>query len=302
MNYIFVEEFGKDSVGFEVLLTSHCNLKCRGCMRYSNIAKQEFYSFEDIKKDFANFKRIRHDRMYFCLTGGEPLLHPQFIDIAEWLHSEFPQCDIVMCTNGLLFTRQSEEWYRRLSKCISIVHYTRYNTNKVDYDRIIEICEKYGVKHNNVLGTDTGHVLDSIKDYFPRDRLQELTEIIKEAQTRNPPVRNKFYLDLLSEPSENAEDIDFKKIIKCRADCLCIWDGKIWQCSRCCKSYILNDKFKTNFEISKEDYLDLYELKSRDQIFKFWSKPIPFCRYCHNKYTDPVEWEQYKYTKEDFVG
>ena len=61
MNYIFVEEFGKDSVGFEVLLTSHCNLKCRGCMRYSNIAKQEFYSFEDIKKDFANFKRIRLD-------------------------------------------------------------------------------------------------------------------------------------------------------------------------------------------------------------------------------------------------
>ena len=107
--------------------------------------------------------------MYFCLTGGEPLLHPQFIDIAEWLHSEFPQCDIVMCTNGLLFTRQSEEWYRRLSKCISIVHYTRYNTNKVDYDRILEICEKYGVKHNNVLGTDTGHVLDSIKEITDKD-------------------------------------------------------------------------------------------------------------------------------------
>ena len=43
MNYIFIEAFGNGGVGFEVLLTSHCNLKCRGCMRYSNIAKQEFY-------------------------------------------------------------------------------------------------------------------------------------------------------------------------------------------------------------------------------------------------------------------
>ena len=56
MNQIFIEEFYKGSVGFEVFLTSHCNLKCRGCMRYCNIAKPEYYPFKKLKhKKNSNF-------------------------------------------------------------------------------------------------------------------------------------------------------------------------------------------------------------------------------------------------------
>lgn len=38
-------------VELDILLNKHCNLKCKNCMRWCNLANTEFYDFEDIKKD-----------------------------------------------------------------------------------------------------------------------------------------------------------------------------------------------------------------------------------------------------------
>ena len=302
MNPIFIEEFHKGSVGFEVFLTSHCNLKCRGCMRYSNIAKPEYYPFEKLKQDFLNFKRINHDYMYFCLTGGEPLLHPNFLEIAEWLAEQFPTCAVVTCTNAMLFTKQTDGWYKRLSKCVDILHYTRYNTNRVDYDKVIEICEKYGIKHNNVLNTDTNHVFFMLKDYLTKEELIDIQSKVKKSQQENTPTRYVFYNDKLSEPHEKSPSLNTKKYLRCKGDCLCIWDGKIWMCSKCSNAHILNERYNTNFIVSEDDYLDLYKLQSREEIFDFWCRPIPFCRYCFNYPSTRIEWETRNAKKSDFIG
>lgn len=302
MSPIFIEEFYKGSVGFEVLLTSHCNLKCKGCMRYSNIAKPEYYSFEKLKQDFLNFKRIDYDNMYFCLTGGEPLLHPNFLEIAEWLVEQFPTCAVATCTNAMLFTKQTDEWYRRAAKCIGIINYTRYNTDRVDYDKVIELCEKYGIEHNNVLNTDTDHVFHMLRDFLPEDELNRTWAIAKNAQKANPPVRDVFYNNKLSEPDEHSPSVLVKKYIHCKSDCLCIWDGKIWMCSLCSNAHILNTKYGTNFIVSKDDYIDMYELKSRNEIFDFWCKPISFCKYCFNYPVTRTKWEIGNPKKSDFIG
>lgn len=302
MNQIFIEEFYKGSVGFEVFLTSHCNLKCRGCMRYCNIAKPEYYPFKKLKQDFLNFKRIKHDKMYFCLTGGEPLLHPNFLEIAEWLHQQFPACDIVTCTNGMLFTKQTDGWYRRLANCSSTLHYTRYDTDSVDYDKIIEICEKYGLKHNNVLNTDTDHVFNMIRDYLSEEELNNIRSKVKQVQREKAPIRHAFYNNKLSEPNDKSPSLNIKKYLFCKSDCLCIWDGKIWMCSKCSNVHILNEKFGTNFVVDEHDYLDLYKLQNRDEIFDFWCKPIPFCKYCFNHPTTCINWETRNVKKSDFIG
>jgi hypothetical protein len=41
-----------------------------------------------------------------------------------------------------------------------------------------------------------------------------------------------------------------------------------------------------DLQIDEKDYIDIYKIKSIDEVFEFLCKPIPFCRYCNTK--EPV--------------
>ena len=38
------------------------------------------------------------------------------------------------------------------------------------------------------------------------------------------------------------------------------------------------------------NYIDIYKVKSVEEIFEFLSRPIPFCRFCKRKDNDSVKW------------
>lgn len=60
-------------------ITSRCNLNCRHCGSNCS-SKGHNLTVEDIEKTLDT---IKHDEPMICLTGGEPLLHPRFFEIAE---------------------------------------------------------------------------------------------------------------------------------------------------------------------------------------------------------------------------
>lgn len=60
-------------------ITDRCNLECRHCGS-SCSAEGQYLTVEDIRKTLAS---IRTDKPMICLTGGEPMLHPDFFAIAE---------------------------------------------------------------------------------------------------------------------------------------------------------------------------------------------------------------------------
>ncbi len=41
-----------------------------------------------------------------------------------------------------------------------------------------------------------------------------------------------------------------------------------------------NEFFKKDLKVSQEDYIDIYEVESAEQVLEQLAKPIPFCRYC----------------------
>jgi MoaA/NifB/PqqE/SkfB family radical SAM enzyme len=78
--------------------TSQCNLYCDGCYRENR--KSSHKSLEDIKHDLEIFKKNRRTDS-ISVAGGEPLCHPQIVDIVK-LISDMGWKPVINSNGGLL--------------------------------------------------------------------------------------------------------------------------------------------------------------------------------------------------------
>lgn len=81
-------------VVFELL--SNCNLNCWYCLYRGKKHIKGNLSLEQIYHKINTFKENGIDKL--VLTGGEPTLHPDFIDIAKYAIARIPKVSV--CTNG----------------------------------------------------------------------------------------------------------------------------------------------------------------------------------------------------------
>lgn len=87
-------------------MTSGCNLCCKHCWinpsyESGRPAPGEYINLEQLKLAVPVAKTLGLTQAK--LTGGEPLLHPQFIDIVDYLTTQ--ELSLTMETNGTLFSR-----------------------------------------------------------------------------------------------------------------------------------------------------------------------------------------------------
>jgi radical SAM protein with 4Fe4S-binding SPASM domain len=83
----------------EFQLTDRCNLRCRHC--YIGESFHQDLPYETILEILKEFEKIQGLRL--LLSGGEPLLHPQFWEINEVLRDYAFRS--VLLSNGVLITR-----------------------------------------------------------------------------------------------------------------------------------------------------------------------------------------------------
>ncbi|MCK4325646.1 radical SAM protein [bacterium] len=88
-------------------ITYQCNLRCRMCniwKRYrENKAKmKEEMSLVEIESFFQNNKAFLSNLQSVGLTGGEPFLRPDLVEIVRSIHSILPQARVGIQTNGFL--------------------------------------------------------------------------------------------------------------------------------------------------------------------------------------------------------
>jgi len=71
----------------ELEITSNCNAACPGCARTlnSDILEVTSFSFNDLIRLFPSKEYIEGKRFKFCGVLGDPLIHTEFIDMAEYL-------------------------------------------------------------------------------------------------------------------------------------------------------------------------------------------------------------------------
>jgi len=84
-----------------VELTSRCNERCLHCYAESDPERNDFLTLEEIKQVLQQARQL--GRPFVQLTGGDPLIHRNLLDIVAYTHAlDFQGIEIY--TNGLLLT------------------------------------------------------------------------------------------------------------------------------------------------------------------------------------------------------
>src|SRR5919107_6149160 len=104
-----VDRYGRRATDMRLSLTDKCNLRCTYCMPAQGLewlAKQAVMSADEIVRivrvgvDLLGVRELR-------LTGGEPLVRADLVDIIAALRREHPDLPISMTTNGVGLDRKA---------------------------------------------------------------------------------------------------------------------------------------------------------------------------------------------------
>lgn len=101
-------------------LTNLCNAKCPECVREIDnqcwpFLDKNILSLDMIKQRFTNTQLPRLRWVKFCGSFGDPLTHPDIIEILEHFISEWPSIEIMVATNGGL---KNTDLYKKLGKIL----------------------------------------------------------------------------------------------------------------------------------------------------------------------------------------
>ncbi|GAU91142.1 hypothetical protein RvY_03456 [Ramazzottius varieornatus] len=102
-----VDSFGRKHSYLRISLTEKCNLRCQYCMPAEGVPltkKDHLLSTEEIIRLASTF--VRGGVKKIRLTGGEPLLRPDIVEICQRLDDLPGLEEVVLTTNGLLLTRK----------------------------------------------------------------------------------------------------------------------------------------------------------------------------------------------------
>jgi organic radical activating enzyme len=164
--HIFINKEGKIVFPHvDIYITKSCNLKCEHCNLF-NPLRNGINSKEDVLCTINRWsKRIAPNIIF--LLGGEPLLHPDYEEIALAARNAWQQSSIAIITNGLLLPKVRDEFLKtmaansiefRISRHISTENFNR-NLNES-----IARFKRYGVKFEMIESNQswvTCHSLDT---------------------------------------------------------------------------------------------------------------------------------------------
>jgi len=98
----------------DVFITELCNLSCSYCTATNDI--ESFIPIEELKNiDYSNYTTIN-------ILGGEPLLHPDILDILEYYNTL--NKTIILYTNGILISELDLKSYNFKNINIHITFHT----------------------------------------------------------------------------------------------------------------------------------------------------------------------------------
>lgn len=132
-------------IEFEIV--EHCNLNCKACSHFSNICEKKFVDARVIGSHFNKISKLFGFTYEACILGGEPLLHPDIIDIIEYTRMRFPFSRIKLVTNGLLLDKMSDAFFLSCHKNKIQIFVTKYPPIENKIDKIKEILSSFKIKY-----------------------------------------------------------------------------------------------------------------------------------------------------------
>lgn len=192
-------------------LTDACNLSCLHCGSNACPQNRAYLSTKDIERVLRSVAaRYNPSEIMVCLTGGEPLLHPDFFSISQYAKELGFSCG--MTTNGTLISPEVAERLIPDGICsvtvsidgMATTHDWFRNTNG-SFDRAL-----LGVR--NLMNETRGRISTQITTVVHKKNLHELDQIYELVVSLNvdswrvinlePIGRALEHNDLLLSPSE----------------------------------------------------------------------------------------------------
>lgn len=235
---------GSDLLYLETHVADTCNLKCRGCMHFSNIASKP--NFPDLQKFTQDFKRLSElfsNIFIIRLMGGEPLLNQNLGNYIEIARQYFPRAELRVVTNGLLIPKQPDRLWETMRKCYASMDISPYPpTMKM----IKQLTAKLDEEH-----IPYGTIAEELHD---------------------------FRKSLTLTPNHNPE----KSVQLCQSShCHFLRNGKIAKCPLPLLIGDFNQAYRC--EILSKDIYDIYEEQSGVALKKKLEDYADMCKYCPDK-------------------
>lgn len=245
----------------EIHIVEHCNLQCKGCVHFSPLAKEEFLSLEEFRKDLTRMYELTNGNIkIFNILGGEPLLHPQCLEFLKSTREIFPNSVVKLVTNGILLPEQPDSFFQTCSKYDIKIEPTKYQLD-INWDLIEAKCKQFNVK----------------LEYFQNSEF----------------VVKTLYKDVLDIEGKHNEKEEF---LNCRLDdfsWMFLDHGKIYKCARTAYVRHFSNYFNLDLKLNNDDYIDIYKISSVKEILDFFASPSSFCKHCaHEKKTGGLEWSK----------
>lgn len=236
---------------FEVGIVEHCNLNCRGCSHFSPIAEPYFMDPDVFDRDMARLSALFHGQAsWIHIMGGEPLLHPRCTEFLEISRKWFQTGRIDLITNGILLKEQDEEFWDVCKRNAIVIKPTRYPL-AVDFDTVREKAQRMGINFRFYNYEDDG----------------------------SEKKLDKYVLDLAG--TQNHCD---SFLLCAQANrCLTLKEGKMYTCPTIPYAYQFERRFGTHLPVSQEDYVDITNVSSGEELLQKLAKAPPFCRFCNQR-------------------
>ena len=237
---------------FEIHLTDHCNLNCKGCGHFSNLCGPALLGLDAFETDMSAMAALFDVEQIFLL-GGEPLLHPQVSDFVRAARRLFPDTRLYLMTNGTLVTRMNEAFWHALADTHTIL-----------------LCDLYPiglpVEEIDALGRANGVVVEWT------DARSEFFKIPIDRQGGQDPADS------------------FRRCSGIN-NCPMVKDGRIHPCAYVAYVDALSERFGLDgLEVGECDSISIRDGADADEIMRFLTKPVPWCRHCDFDSFEMFEW------------
>lgn len=130
----------------EAHIVDHCNLTCAECCSLSPLLPEWFADPASIEHDLRHASRVLRPRM-FKLVGGEPLLHPELVDIIERVRASRVTELVSVTTNGIRLAQMPEAFWRAVD-ALTISRYPKPALSAELIQLIEEKSKRYDVRLN----------------------------------------------------------------------------------------------------------------------------------------------------------
>lgn len=237
---------------FEYHIADHCNLNCKGCGHFSNVAEKRFGNYEKYEKDIKRLKELFWGVRRIRLMGGEPLLNPELEKFIVITRNIFPDANIRIATNGLLIPTAKQDLFSAMKNTGVEFDISAYGPTKKIINKIVLKC----------IENDVRYCFDEGKEKF-------------------------FCQDNVSGDSNMSEE--FKNCLS--NECHYLEDGKLAVCTSPILRYRLKDKLKTEYPY-EGNFVDIYEEGIDGfTILEKINSPIENCKFCNTFNPFYFDWE-----------